>query len=165
MSGIFPILSIGRHSPTRECKISYQRFVNKTVMTYQPQEILEAARSIRPYLSELLDSEEAKTFDLELGELIAQAQQNPTDTSKHILKQLSSQSTTRKWTVEFLRDKLPPEIERSYQPIANPGTISTVSGLVKYACPFGDYVWYQRQVGETIPNCPTHKVPLEKVQP
>ncbi|MGK7918174.1 MAG: hypothetical protein AB4038_21990 [Prochloraceae cyanobacterium] len=132
-------------------------------MTYQPQEILEAARSIRPYLSELLDSDEAQKLDRELAELITQAQQNPTDISKHTLKKLSSNSKTRKWTLNFLKDKLPPEIEKGYQPI--PGAPSPVSGLIKYACPFGDYVWYQRQVGDTIPNCPTHNVPLEKVQP
>ncbi len=58
----------------------------------------------------------------------------------------------------------PLEIEKAFQPPLsfNP---SPVSKLLKYACPKGDYVWYKRQVGEPIPNCPTHNIPLEQVQP
>ena len=133
-------------------------------MKHQLQEILEAARSIRPYLSELLNSQEAQTFDLELAELIAQAQQNPKDVTKYILKKLSSDPKTQKWTKEFLKTKLPPEIEKTYQPPLSPKPLP-ISGVVKYACLYGDYIWYQRQVGEPIPNCPTHKVLLEQVQP
>lgn len=133
-------------------------------MTHQPQEILEAARSIRPYLSELLNSQEAQTFDLKLAQLLAQSPQNPKDVSKYILKKLASDPKTQKWIKDFLKTKLPPEIKKSYQPPLSPKPLS-ISGVVKYACPFGDYIWYQRQVGEPIPNCPTHEVLLEQVQP
>jgi hypothetical protein len=132
-------------------------------MTYSPEEILEAARSIRPYLAQLLNSEEAQTMDEQLAELLAQVLQESTSASKQILKLLSSQKPTREWTKKFLQNKLPPEIEKAYQPTLSPNPSSPISGLIKYACPDGDYVWYQRQVGEPIPTCPTHKVTLEKV--
>ena len=131
---------------------------------YPPEEIVEAARSIRPYLAKLLNSEEAQIIDHQLSELLAQAQQYKKNVSQQILKLLSSQETTREWIKKFLKDKLPPEIEKAFQPTLSPNP-SPISGLVKYACPKGDYVWYQRQTGEPIPNCPTHDVPLEQVQP
>jgi hypothetical protein len=135
----------------------------KTVMTYSSEEIFEAARSIRPYLAQLLNPEAAQITDQQLSELLAQIQQEPTNISKQILRLLSSQETTREWVKKFLQDKLLPEIEKAYQPTLSPNPSSPISGLIKYACPDGDYVWYQRQVGEPIPTCPTHKVTLEKV--
>lgn len=132
-------------------------------MKYSPEEILEAARSIRPYLAQLLNPEEAQTMDEQLAELLAQVPEESTNVSEQIIKLLSSQETTREWVKKFLEDKLLPEIEKAYQPTLSPHPSSPISGLVKYACPYGDYVWYQRQVGEPIPICPTHEVTLEKV--
>ena len=132
-------------------------------MTYSPEQILEAARSIRPYLAQLLNSEEAPKMDEQLAELLTQVPQESTSVSQQIIKLLSSQETTREWVKKFLEDKLIPEIEKAYQPALNPQPFSPISGLVKYACPHGDCDWYQRQVGEPIPTCPTHKVTLEKV--
>ena len=133
---------------------------------YPPEEIFEAASSIRPYLAQLLNPEEAQRMDEQLSELLAQVQQEPTNVSQQILKLLSSQEATREWSKKFLKDKLPPEIEKSYQPPLRPHPFP-VSGLIKYICPYGDYVWYQTQVGEPIPNCPTpnHDLPLKQVQP
>ena len=131
-------------------------------MKYSPEEILEAARSIQPYLAQLLNPEEAPKIDKQLAELLAQVPQESTSVSQQIIKLLSSQETTREWVKKFLEDKLIPGIEKAYQPTLSPYP-SPISGLVKYACPYGDYVWYQRQVGEPIPICPTHEVTLEKV--
>jgi len=124
------------------------------------EDILEAARAIRPYLSELLTAEEAKVIDERLAQLLAQKDQEKIDNL--ILDILCSQEPTRQWVDQFLELKLPPEIEKLYQPPLSPNP-SVVSGLIKYACPNGDYVWYQRQIGEPIPNCPTHNVTLEQV--
>jgi hypothetical protein len=132
-------------------------------MAYSLEEIFEAARSIRPYLAQLLNPEAAQTMDEQLSELLAQIQPEPTTVSQRILKLLSSQETTREWIKKFLQDKVLPEIEKSYEPTLSP-TPTPVSGLIKYACPYGDFVWYQRQVGEPIPNCRTHNLPLEPVR-
>lgn len=43
-------------------------------MAYSPEEIFEAARSIRPYLAQLLNPEAAQTMDEQLSELLAQIQ-------------------------------------------------------------------------------------------
>ena len=131
-------------------------------MTYSPEQILEAARSIRPYLGQLLSFEEAQIMDEQLAELLAQIPQETTSASKQILKLLSSQETTREWIKYFLQNGVILETEKSYQPTLSPYP-SPISGLIKYACPYGDCVWYQRQIGEPIPTCPTHKVTLEKV--
>lgn len=125
------------------------------------EDILEAARTIRSYLSELLKAEEAKVIDDQLAQLLAQKDQEKVD--NRILEILCSQETTRQWIDQFLEFKHPPEIEKAYQPTLSPNPSSPISGLIKYACLDGDYVWYQRQIGEPIPTCPTHKVTLEKV--
>ena len=126
------------------------------------EDILEAARTIRPYLSELLKAEEAQVIDNQLAQLLAQKDQKKVDNL--ILEILCSQESTRQWIDQFLELKHSPEEKnKSYQPI--PGNPTPISGLIKYACPQGDYVWYQRQVGEPIPNCPTHKVLLQQVNP
>lgn len=124
------------------------------------QDILEAARTIRLFLSELLSAEEAQIMDAQLAELLNQPNQEKIENL--ILEILCSYDSTREWINQFLESNSPLSIiEKSYQPTLSPYPYM-VSGLIKYACPQGDYIWYQRQVGEPIPNCPTHHIPLEK---
>ncbi len=156
MPAILTILSTGLPLPTQVFNIRYKFFISSYTMS---EDILEAARAIRPYLPELLTAEQAKAIDHQLTQLLTQQDQTKVDNL--ILDILCSQEPTRQWIDEFLELKLPPTLEKSYQPI--PGNLTPVSSVAKYTCPFGDYVWYQRQVGEPIPNCPTHEVPLEKV--
>ncbi|HAC65631.1 MAG TPA: hypothetical protein DCF68_19395 [Cyanothece sp. UBA12306] len=124
---------------------------------YSPQEIIKAACSIRPYLSDLLNAEKVQTFDDQLADFIQQAKENQDAVSKRILKLLSSEPSTREWSQRFLNLE-EKERETSFQPI--PGNPSYISGLIKYRCPEGDYIWYQRQQGDPIPNCPTHHIKL-----
>ncbi|MGK7876930.1 MAG: hypothetical protein AB4426_27665 [Xenococcaceae cyanobacterium] len=126
---------------------------------YPSENILEGARSIRPYLPKLLNSPEAEAIDHQLAELLMQAQQGQSNIDNKLLEVLTSTEPTREFTVKFL-NLSPVERITYYYPI--PGDPTPISGLVKYACTFGDYVWYQRQKGQPIPNCPTHNVPLEK---
>ncbi|WP_207161540.1 hypothetical protein, partial [Trichormus variabilis] len=49
------------------------------------------------------------------------------------------------------------QVSKGFQPL--PGQGQALSAQ-KYICPQGDYVWYRRVVGATIPTCPTHGVLL-----
>lgn len=48
----------------------------------------------------------------------------------------------------------------TYLPLGQIQQISTQ----KYVCPQGDYTWYRRTVGASVPKCPTHKEPLRQVK-
>ncbi len=121
-------------------------------MVFEPEDILEGGRSIRPYLEELLGND-AIQVDNKLAELLAQAQAGqPTD--QQILEILTSYPNTRNWIAEFLSEK---QVSKGFEPL--PGQGQPISAQ-KYNCPQGDYVWYRRIVGATIPICPTHGVEL-----
>ncbi|NEQ34005.1 MAG: choline/carnitine O-acyltransferase [Leptolyngbya sp. SIO4C5] len=123
---------------------------------YQPEDILEAARSIRPYLNELIDPSAAEQLDQTLAELLAQAEQN-SSVKILIQKHLREHAETRQWVKDFLEDKKLPNENRSFQPL--PGHRSIVNAP-KFVCPEGDYVWYRPRAGMEPPQCPTHHIPL-----
>ncbi|MGK7940891.1 MAG: hypothetical protein AB4062_12235 [Crocosphaera sp.] len=123
-----------------------------------PEDYLEAARTIRSYLPDLVDSEQAESIDAQLADLLNQSDQ---DVENQILEILCSTEATRQWTVEFLESETQAQF-KGYQPIPGNPT-QPISGMIKYACPYGDFIYYQRQEGETIPLCKTHNVPLERV--
>ena len=124
--------------------------------------ILDAARAIRPYLADLVGLEEAESVDAELAELLAQAVAGR-NVDDAILGALSADAVLRDWTAAFLQTRRPPVADRgvrSYEPLAGaaPPTHPTV-----FACPYGDYVWYERSPRALIPACPTHRCVLELV--
>lgn len=128
-----------------------------------PEEILEAARSIRPFLSQLLDPQDAQSVDSQVAALLARAKAGET-VDLQLADVLAERDATRQWMREFLesdRESLL-RAEKSYQPL--PGNPSPIPGLVKYVCPEGDFVWYLSREGEEIPKCPTHDIPLERVE-
>jgi hypothetical protein len=123
---------------------------------YESADILDAARSIRPYLSQLLPAAEAEVIDQQLADLLAQANSGqPIDNL--ILELLAEQDSTREWLSGFLQDKQQPEHLKSWSPL--PGQGSMVNAA-KFVCPQGDYTWYRPRVGIEPPVCPTHNVPL-----
>ena len=124
---------------------------------YESADILDAARSIRPYLSQLLTPAEAEVIDQQLADLLAQANSGqPVDNL--ILELLSEHDSIREWLSGFLQDKQEPEHLRSWSPL--PGQGSMVNAA-KFVCPQGDYTWYRARVGIEPPPCPTHNVPLD----
>ncbi|BAY10865.1 hypothetical protein [Calothrix sp. NIES-2098] len=123
---------------------------------YDSADILEAARSIRPYLGELLPAAQAEIIDQRLANLLAQANtRQPIDNL--ILELLAAQDTTREWLSRFLQDKQQPEHMRSFSPLPGQGSIVNAA---KFVCPQGDYIWYRPRVGIEPPLCPTHNLPL-----
>ncbi|QLE45291.1 hypothetical protein FD723_33800 (plasmid) [Nostoc sp. C052] len=121
-------------------------------MVFEPEDVLEGCRSIRPYLGELLGND-AVQVDNQLAELLAQAQAGQ-PAEQQILEILKSYPDTRNWIAEFLSEK---QVSKGFEPL--PGQGQAISSQ-KYICPQGDYVWYRRVTGVAIPTCPTHGVEL-----
>jgi hypothetical protein len=118
------------------------------------EKLIEGARAIRPYLTELL-GDRAEAVDAQLAELLNKSAAGG-KTDNLILDVLVQDDKTRKWLDEFL-DRGTPAAERSYSPL--PGQPTPVMAQ-RYECPQGDYVWYRRTVADKTPRCPTHNVPL-----
>ncbi|MEB3292251.1 MAG: hypothetical protein VKJ24_03750 [Synechococcales bacterium] len=117
-------------------------------MAFNPEDVLEGARSIRPFLPEKLGVA-ADEFDRQLADLLTQAQQGQSRDAQ-ILTLLKSHPATYQWIKEFLATK---PTDKGYERL--PGGSGAVSAQ-KYVCPQGDYVWYQRSAGIPVPTCPTH---------
>jgi hypothetical protein len=117
-------------------------------MKFPPEDVLEGARSIRFYLPDLLGSAAAEC-DRQLVALLTQAQQGES-VDQAILKLLTRDPKTKQWLAEFLSPKA---TAKGYDRL--PGSSGAIAA-VKYVCPQGDYVWYQRSAGVSVPHCPTH---------
>ena len=122
-----------------------------------PEDILELARSIRPYLPELLPSPTSAEVEQTLADLLAQADSNPS-TSLLIQKCLRSHDTTREWANQFLGDPEFADTHRHYNPWA--GRPSSVSATT-FKCPQCDYTWDRPRIGMQPPPCEVHNIPLQ----
>jgi hypothetical protein len=120
------------------------------------EDIVEAARSIRPYLNELIPAE-AEQVDNELAGYLNEGA--ATRNSNRLLATLRRHEPTREWVSEFLQKRLPPAVTRAFEFRQPPGDPAAVSAT-KYVCPQGDYSWYRVSIGRPIPNCPTHGLML-----
>lgn len=126
---------------------------------YTSEDVLEGARSIRPMLSELLGLN-APDVDNLLADLLTAAEGGDKVDNK-VLDLLARNDATRLWMRDYLRaDEKDAFVVRGYSP--PPGPPGPVSAH-KYVCPYRDYTWYQRSVGQPVPKCPTHGVELVNV--
>lgn len=128
---------------------------------YTYEDVLEAARVIRLYLPDLLGAE-AETVDRTLAELLTKTESRET-VDNQILELLAERDATRKWTQKFLKDKVPPPVMRSYDPLA--GSVSCIDANT-FACPTAgcNAVWYRPKAGIDPPLCEVHKIPLVPAQ-
>ena len=122
------------------------------------EDILAAARAIRPYLPELLAEHAAARADARLAELLERGDE------AGIVDEFEGDENVRDWAAGFLEHGMPPDIaareERSFQ--LAPGYGDAVR-IPEFACPRGDYTWYRHAVGQTPPKCPTHQLVVEPV--
>jgi hypothetical protein len=126
---------------------------------YPPEDILKAARSIRPYLVDLLDPTTAAQLDQHLAELLAQAEHNPS-TAIQIQQQLREHATTRDWAKKFLEDKQFADVHRTYDRfVGDPSSVHAAT----FKCPQCNHTWARQRVGIEPPPCPTHNIPLERL--
>ena len=115
--------------------------------------ILEAARSIRPYLGDLLGPA-AVTVDVELAELLAAAATSPVD--DRILRRLRANRATLNWTAAFLELGLPPDAAPPPERYAGLLGRGEAVPATRFTCPVGDFSWYRRLASQLPPKCPTH---------
>lgn len=128
---------------------------------YTPGDVLEAARVIQPYLPDLLGAE-AATVDRALTALLAKAAAGEA-VDHPILALLAERDATREWANQFLIDKMPPPVTRSYDPLAGSQSVIDANTFVctVSACP---RIWHRPKAGIAPPVCPEHKIPLVPAQ-
>ncbi|MEH2180316.1 hypothetical protein [Nostoc sp.] len=85
-------------------------------MVFEPEDILEGTRSIRPFLPELL-GDDAVRLDRQLSELLAEAKVGG-QVHEQILEKLKSYPNTRNWMAEFLSDK---QVSKGFEPLPGKG--------------------------------------------
>jgi hypothetical protein len=136
--------------------------------------LLEAARSIRHYLPDLVGPA-ADQLDRQVAELLATAGRGE-NTTAALRSLLNSNSVTKNFVAKVLADAphyRPHDLQPDYlrtggmQPppgtIGLPGPGGPVLHAGKYSCPHGDYVWYRSAVGVPVKGCPTHHCPLTRI--
>jgi hypothetical protein len=126
--------------------------------------VLEAARSARPYLLELLGPGLAAVVDAELAGLLA-GEASGGDVEAGLRSALEAHEATSVFLARVLWDAprfRPPQVvsESTRTFSALPGESLPVPAD-KFRCPQGDYVWYRMAVGVPVPDCPTHRRALE----
>ncbi|MEM9450349.1 MAG: hypothetical protein AAGA75_17680 [Cyanobacteria bacterium P01_E01_bin.6] len=135
---------------------------SKQANMYTPDDVLEAARTIRRYLPDLLGPE-AETVDRTLADLLDKAASGEA-VDTQILKLLADRDPTRDWIRQYLIDNMPPPVmTRSYDPLA--GSQSVIDANI-FVCgvPGCPRIWYRPKAGIEPPLCPEHKIPLVPAQ-
>ena len=128
---------------------------------YNPEDVLESARIIRLYLPDLLGTE-AESVDRALANLLDKAPSGES-IDNQILELLAERDATREWTRQFLSDKVPPPVMRSYDPLAGLPSVIDANAFVCQV-PGCHRVWYRPQSGIEPPTCQEHKIPLVPAQ-
>ncbi|MEX5258104.1 hypothetical protein [Kocuria arenosa] len=130
--------------------------------------VWEAARCIRPCLEELLDSATAAAeVDAQLAGLLTGGDAGE-DTEDQLREVLDAHPATSGFLFRVLDDapayRPPPcpRVPRTRGYAGLPGDWAPVEAE-KFACPRGDYVWYLPETRVSIPACPTHQQPLQRV--
>ena len=132
---------------------------------YQPEDILEGARSIRPYLRSLLASD-ADMIDREVADLLGRAQAGE-KVGNLLLDVLSRNDATREWMAQFLKNHQLQYREetdtssKSFEPPA--GEVSALEMPI-FRCPQCDYEWRRPFVGMPIRECPVHHISLVQIK-
>lgn len=124
-------------------------------------QVLEAARILRPLLSQKLKPNIAQEIDNQLAQLLNQTDLEENTKADRILEVLDSLSETKILLDDYLQFAQS-QRSKSYYPL--PGE-PALQNATKYVCPIGnDYTRYLEN-DRDIPLCPTHLVKLVPVQP
>jgi len=127
------------------------------------ESMLEVARTIRPYLQELVGADAAH-YDQEISRLLAAARAGE-DVGDDLMVLLARSPEVRTWAAQVLEDeqRRPPEFQRAdelgFDPLPTPEGSPILAE--KFCCPDGDYVWWRRFVGTPVPACPNHGALIE----
>lgn len=110
-----------------------------------------AARSVTPYLPELVGPERAR----QLARLLAEARDDD-----RIVELAGDEAALAEWLADYLHAHT--STDRDYTgPV---GDARPVKPSARFRCPQGSLVWYRRFVGDLPPRCPVHDVDLVRVR-
>jgi hypothetical protein len=127
---------------------------------FQPEDVIEAVRSLCPVLDRIPHQNPALAADLQTlllrsdqGELVHQA----------MIDRIKQEPRLWRWLHQALVGEGLETFEGSIgiaPPL--PGTIEAPGvGPLMFHCPRCPYTWSFRRVGQTIPKCPVDGIPLE----
>ncbi|NEZ66348.1 hypothetical protein D0962_26915 [Leptolyngbyaceae cyanobacterium CCMR0082] len=116
--------------------------------------ILEAAKTIRQFLPNLLEGQ-ASEFDQQLAALINRHLAGE-PLGNQITSLLASNPETRKW----MRDFLSIDSGQTRGGVFNPLPGLPNIDAPRYICPEKDYIWHHIDSSDPIPRCPTHNFSL-----
>jgi hypothetical protein len=124
------------------------------------EEVLEAARAVRPYLADLLGQPDAEQIDGAIGDLLRRSASANVD--RQLLELFDSRADLRDWVAVFWEYGLPPDFavyrERSLPPPGDPAPLPVPE---RFVCPVdGNYVRFVRAAFEDAGTCPDHHVSL-----
>jgi hypothetical protein len=136
-------------------------------MDLEDEGALEAARAIRPYLTDLVESPDAAAeLDQQLADELGQV--SDPSASARWLRILLEQHEDTAWFLDRVLADAPDYRPPYYQPgyRTRGGTASPLGDVMpiaaaRYNCPAcGNYVWYRPDVGTPVPRCRTDDVLL-----
>ncbi|MFI5912057.1 hypothetical protein [Dactylosporangium sp. NPDC051541] len=120
-------------------------------------EMIEIARRIRPYLTDLVGPGRAPQIDARLAAILAGR------ADEDVERVLLADPALLTWAAATLGDpRLRPPALQGVQERGvdlGLGDGETVDAE-RFDCPQGDYVWYRPSVVYAVPRCPTHDVAL-----
>lgn len=124
-------------------------------------DLIIVAKTIRPYLSTLA-KEQAIEYDKKIAHLLEERGRGK-NINEALSELFSSSPKMQNWTDKVRQDPLhrPPELQE--QPLGNIGPYrgGMPVNAQKYECPVDrNYVWWRQRVGDFVPQCPNHHVPL-----
>jgi hypothetical protein len=123
----------------------------------QYRDLLDGARSIRPFLADL-PGVDADDVDHALADLLAQARAGQ-HVEQQIADLLASHESTRTWMGGYLARRKAGMRFGGYEAPPGKGSVLPIDALF-YTCPEDDYIWPRRAAGQQIPYCPTHHILL-----
>jgi hypothetical protein len=126
--------------------------------------VLEMAKAIRPYLTNLVQGD-AADVDRAIQELLSHADDRA-GTASRILELVGRWRTTRDWAHIFVELGLPldiwaPSIQERRDGYQRPSGDGSIVSFEKYVCPVDcNYVWYRRNQAQQPMCCPSHDLIL-----
>lgn len=132
---------------------------NQLIAMHNPADILEAARQIRPHLTQLLDADLAQVCDRQLATLLNQSDLADQAKAEQLIAVVDSYPSPKTWLDQFLNQP----IQKGVLFQGLPGDPAPQSALL-YVCPIGDDYSIYLEDTRDVPLCPTHLVPLVPAQ-
>ncbi|WP_067449836.1 hypothetical protein [Actinomadura macra] len=118
----------------------------------EDDELLTVAGALRPEVPALAGAETAARFDALLAAL-----RRGEPTGDDLFELLTGDAALRERLNAV--SPVPSEGARAFAYLDLPGP-GEVTAATMYACPHGDYRYPAQEIGEAVPICPNHQLPL-----